>query len=163
MKTYKITARFMKGTEVIGYSLTDNLGNNYNISKEETHKLALEERIINVKAQEWEGKIILKGVGEKLNELPVIDTEKGTVRKPRNRNKRQMIRTRIVARIFKGKSVVGYLLQDEIGNEFPVRREEAMVLAKEGRVENARVQKNRGDTIIRGVGCDLAQLPTIKI
>lgn len=159
---YRIVGRYMKGVEVLGYHLVDRVGRDGFAKKEAVYELALDNNISNCKAQLYNGVIVLKGVGCKLSELPVMDVDTKRIRGRGVENTRVRL-YRISGRIFKGKQVIGYRITDINRNESDIRKSDAILLAKSGSIENARVQMNNGKEILRGVNCDLAQLPLIQL
>lgn len=153
----------MRGVQVIGYDLVDADGASYFATKEEAERLALTGMVFNCKAQEYEGKIKLTGInGFRLSDLPVVDVVKGTLRNTNNTNVPANL-GKLVYRIFDGKNIAGYGVVDSNGNEWQLTREEVMSLARSGYITNARVQKNNGEDVLRGVGIELTQLQTRRL
>ena len=158
---YKIVGRYMRGVEVVGYHVVDSMGKDMPLDKEAVQQMALDNVIVNCKAQLDNGEVRIKGVGCKLRELPVIDVDTNKIRGSESNRKNRAIFT-IVARIFEGKGIIGYVIRDGEGVDRKVRRSDVFKLAEAGKITNARVQMDRGNILLRGVNCDLAQLPTLR-
>lgn len=60
-----------------------------------------------------------------------------------------------------GRSTIGYVIRNSGGQTKKIDRETALNLAKNNRLGNARVQEYNGKIILRGVGTNLSDLPTI--
>jgi len=159
---YKIVGRYMRGVEVIGYHVVDSMGKDMPLDKESVQQMALDNIIVNCKAQLDNGEVRIKGVGCKLRDLPVIDADTGKPRGSDSGGKANRAIFTIVARIFEGKGIIGYVVRDGEGVDRKVRRSDVFRLAEAGKITNARVQMDRGNVLLRGVNCDLAQLPTLR-
>lgn len=161
---YTVVARYMDGVKVVGYHLIDSQGKEHAVTKETVEALALNKSLLNVSGQRYKNDIVIKGVNCKLSELPVIDAHSGKLKGEENNKKKSSPgKFTLTARITKGKSTVGYVLKDAAGVERRIKREDVLLLARDGRLANARAQSYEGNLLLRGVGFELAQLPTIKM
>ncbi len=173
---FKILARYMEGVKVHGYLVESSLGIHYPFTKELAEYLALERRIVNCTAQKYyadENKarytINMKGTDCKLTDLPVLDFRTGLIRtdeevKPKQKDKSDMLE--IKAKLIQGKNVMGYRLYDAFGAKHDLPRGKVLILARDGKIVNARAQASKTapeGLILRSDVCDLAKLPAIKI
>lgn len=158
---YRIEGRYMRGTTVTDYYLIDQNGNKHRMSKDEVGRLALNKQIVNCVAQQYGGQIVMKGLNCKLNQLPILrDNDPNIVIV---NNPSRFTTLLITMRIIQNRRVVGYVLRDYAGNEQCVQKEQVISLAATGKVSNARVQRSQGKSILRGVNCNLAELPAYTI
>ena len=68
----------------------------------------------------------------------------------------------IVGTIKSGRNTVGYVIQNAGCGLKRVKRQQVIELAKAGKIGNARVQMYKGAPILKGVNCDISQLPKIE-
>lgn len=68
---YKIIGRFMSGKEVTGYILKSSNGNTNRYSREQVAFLVGRGQVINCDGQIYKDKLLLRGVGISLDDLPV--------------------------------------------------------------------------------------------
>ena len=68
--------------------------------------------ITNCKAQVYNNDIVMKGVGCKISELPIIDADTGKLRGVETKKKTVEALYEITARVINGKHVLGYVIQD---------------------------------------------------
>ena len=164
---YQIVGRYMDGKEVTGYHLQSlETGKTGRYSKEQVAYLVGREQITNCSGQIYQDKLLLRGVGCSLEDLPV-QQEDGSLRRTSavghirkgTSNQDAMTQLNIVGSIVRGRNVLGYVLQNAGGGQTKVDRNKLLELAKEGRIGNARVQMYQGRYILKGVGVDLSQLP----
>lgn len=158
------------GKEVTGYHLQNlEAGTSRRYTREQTCFLVGKGQITNCSGQIYKDKVILRGEGMRIEELPVKKRD-GSVRNSAYTGKTRrndsatdiMNRLNIVAVIKKGgRNVVAYRLENAGGatNDFP--REQVWSMAKQGRIGNARVQQHQGKTLLRGVGVNLQELPQL--
>lgn len=69
---FKIVGRITKGKNTIGYVLRDPQGMERKVKRSDVLKLAREGKLSNARAQAYNGKLLLRGVGFELAQLPVI-------------------------------------------------------------------------------------------
>ena len=67
---------------------------------------------------------------------------------------------RIVGTLKSGRNTVGYMVQNAGCGTKRLSRADVIKLAKQGRIGNARVQQYQGRDLLRGVDCNLDQLPS---
>lgn len=158
---YTAIGRCKNSVKVSGFILKSLLDNSVRFfTRQEVEKLALNKAINNIMAQEYEGKIILKGINCKIRKLPEFSAD-GIRISDKQMSKVYRV---IVARVLKGKATIYYLIntiQDGVIIESSqVERKEVIRLAKDKQLDNARVQMSQGKAVLRGINCDLTRLPT---
>jgi len=165
MTKVRVVGRCLEGVKVNGYVIEDATGKRIVISKEVMERMALNNEIKDVRAQIYNGRANLRGVGFKLVDLPKFDMRGVSLDEKEFKRLRGVYSLR--AKILDGREVVGYVVQ-KIGDngeyiEKKMKRDEVMQLASTGNIANVRVQKNRGGYIMRGVGKELSKLPSITL
>ncbi len=164
---YMAVGRYIDGVNVLGYLLRDSHTQKVNlIDRKTVENLALNKLIGNITAQLYEGKVILKGVNCKLNTLPSCDHE-GNIKSLSQIKIPLGDKLVITSRIMNKKNIIGYVIQLMCNgvqvDKKSISREDVLRLAKDGYITNARVQYFNRKPVLRGVNCDLAQLPIIKV
>ena len=164
---YQIVGRYMDGKEVTGYHLQsiDN-GKSGRYTKEQVCYLVGRGQVTNCTGQLYQDKVLLRGNGMSLEDLPVQYEDGGS------RNMEQLGRVRkgtsaeqamtqflIVGAIKSGRNTIGYVIQNAGSGIKKVKRQQVVELAQAGRIGNARVQNYNGKLLLRGVGCNLDELP----
>lgn len=167
-RIYKIIGRCLNGVRVEGYVVQDMVnGATTVLNKLETEDLVMRKLVKNCTGQLYNGKVILKGVNCKLVDLPNFTLDGKPIQKKDKTKERKVPSIRIVARIVKGKNTLGYVLYrtDSKGRiqEAKVERSKVIKMAREGKIANARAQRSNDTYVLRGVDCELAQLPVFKI
>lgn len=71
-----ISGVIVSGRNTVGYVIRNAGGQEKKIKREDCLKLASQNRLVNARIQNYNGKVILRGVGVNLNELPVINVGK---------------------------------------------------------------------------------------
>ena len=71
-----ISGVIVSGRNTVGYVIRNAGGQEKKIKREDCLKLASQNRLGNARIQNYNGKVILRGVGVNLNELPVINVRK---------------------------------------------------------------------------------------
>jgi hypothetical protein len=70
----------------------------------------------------------------------------------------------IIAEVKDGTKKWGFLVQNNAGVRRALNRGQIVQLAEQGRISNARVQKDRGTTLLRGAGgTNLTALQSIQL
>lgn len=168
---YQIVGRYMNGKEVTGYHLQSiDTGKAGRYTKEQVCYLVGRGQITNCTGQLYQDKVLLRGNGMSLEDLPVQYEDGGS------RNMEQLGRVRkgtsaeqamtqflIVGAIKSGRNTVGYVIQNAGSGIKKVKRQQVIELAQAGRIGNARVQNYNGKLLLRGVGCNLDTLPVENI
>lgn len=165
---YVILGRCLNGVRVNAYVIKHTgTGVVSIVSKKETEYMAEKKQIINCTGQVYGGKILLKGTNCKLVDLPNYDLNGQLITKDKDISNKEIADLKIVARIVTGKNTVGYVIYklDSNGNvdKRSIEREKVLVLAREGKIVNARVQMFNSKPLLRGVKCELAQLPVVRV
>lgn len=167
---YQIVGRYMDGTEVTGYQLMSmDTGKTAIYNKEQVAFLVGKGQITNCEGQIYQDKFLLRGKGMKISELPVYQksgalTKTDSLGKIRRGTSAEdaMTQVTISAVVTDGRNVVGYVVKNSAGATKVIDRMQLLTEAKAGRIGNARVQMYNGKPILKGVNCDLKQLPKIK-
>lgn len=168
---YQIVGRYMNGSEVTGYYLQSiDTGKSGKFTKGQVCFLIGRKQVTNCTAQLYKDDVLLRGNGMSLNDLPIIN-EDGELRNSGNLgNIRKGTKAvdavnmfTIVGAIKSGRNVVGYVVQNAGCGIKKLRRDQVIKLAQQGKIGNARVQSYNGSLILRGVGCDLGDLPAENI
>ncbi len=68
----EITARITKGKVTVGYVLRDRKGVEHKVKREDVLTLARDKKIINARAQMFNGELVLRGIKFELAQLPNI-------------------------------------------------------------------------------------------
>lgn len=164
---YQIVGRYMDGSEVTGYHLQSlETGKEGRYDREAIAYLVGRGQITNCEGQIYKDKLLLRGKGMSLNDLPVVN-EKGDLRNADGLGRvkrgtaagKAITQCNLVGSIINGRNVVGYVLQNSGGGQKPFKREEVLAMAKAGHIGNARVQQYQGNMILKGVNCELRSLP----
>jgi hypothetical protein len=168
---YQIVGRYMDGKEVTAYHLQSiENGKSGRYTKDQIYFLVGRDQITNCEGQLYQDKVILRGKGVSLEDLP-IQQENGAITRTDNVGKVRrgattadvMTQVIIVGSLVRGRNVAGYVVQNAGGGRTSVNRDELLQLARDGRIGNARVQSYQGRLILKGVGVDLSQLPKQQV
>jgi len=164
---YQIVGRYMDGKEVTAYHLQSiDTGKSGRYTRDQVAFLVGRDQITNCTAQIYQDKLILRGNGMSLDDLPVQYEDGGT------RNTEQLGKIRkgttmpqameqflIVGTIKSGRNTVGYVIQNAGCGIKKVKRQQVIELAQQGKLGNARVQMYNGKPLLRGINCNLDELP----
>lgn len=166
---YQIVGRYMDGKEVTAYHLQSmESGKSGRYTREQVCYLVGRGQITNCEGQIYADKLILRGKnGINLDELPV-QQEDGRLRNTESVGKIRkgatagdiMTQVRIIGSIKSGRNTVGYILQNSGGSTMEVTRDKLLELVQAGRIGNARLQNYNGKILLRGIGCNLDELPS---
>lgn len=169
---YQIVGRYMEGSKVTGYHLQDfAAGDARRFDREIVAYLVGKGQVTNAEGQIYQDKLLLRGVGMNISDLPVQNERTGAVSKTDNVGKIRkgaeagdiMTQVNLVAAFVNGRSTVGYRVQNTGGATHDVPRDKIIEMAKAGRIGNARVQVHQGKILLRGVNCDLNGLEKIPV
>lgn len=165
---FQIVGRYMNGKEVTGYHLQSiKTGKSGRFTKAQVCFLIGREQITNCVAQITNNDVILRGKGMNLTDLPIINA-KGELRNSDELGKvrrgteaiEALNQFRIVGTLKSGRNTVGYMVQNAGCGTKRLSRADVIKLAKQGKIGNARVQQYQGRDLLRGVDCNLDQLPS---
>lgn len=171
---FRVTGRYMTGTEVTGYHLI-NLTNGASLIANRERAIAMVGRgqVENMRIQYNGDDVQLRGKGINLTKLPVYDMKSNSIRGQNNaepqKQKNGLGRFTIVKRVMYKTACVGYVLTDASGKEVNISREKVQDMAIKGLIKNADAQRytptgqTNSTIVIRGVGCDLKSLPVVVI
>ena len=168
---YQIVGRYMSGKEVTGYHLQSiETGKSGKFSRDQVAFLIGREQITNCTAQIYQDKVLLRGKGMSLEDLP-IQYEDGTTKNTEQLGKiakgadasQVMEKFIVVGAIKSGRNTVGYIIQNAGCGIKRIKRQQVIELAQQGKIANARVQMYQGKALLRGVGCNLDELPSENI
>ena len=162
---YQIVGRYMSGKEVTAYHLQSiSTGKGGRYTREQVAYLVGREQITNCMAQIYKDKLLLRGKGINLDDLPVQqerkDIDPHAPRSEAGSRSQTMGKLLLVKAIKSGRNTVGYVVQNDGCGTKRVKRQQVIELAKAGKIANARVQNYNGKELLRGFGCNLDQLPT---
>lgn len=167
---YQIVGRYMNGKSVTGYHLQclTNDGKNGKYTKEQVCFLVGRGQITNCSGQLYKDQVLLRGEGISLEDLPV-QQEDGRMSRTEAVGKVRrgataadvMTQLLLAKTITHGRNVIGYVVTNAGGGTNNVARAQILELAKAGRIGNARYQESNGKPILRGVGINLNELPTV--
>lgn len=164
---YKIIGRVLKGTSVISYMIEDSVKNTkYTLEKSIVEQLVLNKQVYNCNAQVYGDIVNLKGINCKISKLPKYN-EDGTLADDIPKRKvKAPTDLRIVGKVTDGRLITDYIVSaiksPEVKMQVP--KDVVLQLALEGRFENAKVQHNGGELMLRGVGgSNLNQLTTYSV
>lgn len=164
---YQIVGRYMDGKEVTAYHLQSlDSGKAGRYTREQVAYLVGRGQVTNCEGQIYQDKLLLRGKGISLEELPVQQENGdltradslGKIRRGTNAHD-ALTQVMIVGSLVRGRNVLGYIIQNAGGGQAKVERDKLIEMARAGRVGNARVQMYNGKFILKGVDCDLSQLP----
>lgn len=166
--SYSIVGRYMNGKEVTGYQIQSTKGESKRVTREQLCLLVGRGDITNCTGQVYKKKVILKGKGININDLPIVDEKNSKVKntdkigavKKGTSNTDAVNQLMIVRKLVSGGKPVGYVLRNAGGAERKIKRDEVVTLAKNGGIGNARVQMYKGKPLLRGVGINLNALPS---
>lgn len=167
---YQIVGRYMRGKEVTGYHLQSiSTGKSSKYTREQVCFLVGREQVTNCTGQIYNDKVLLRGKGMSLEDLPISQepTEGKEESKEDAKNRQQaqkaMNQLQIVGALRSGKNVVGYMVQNAGCATKRLRRADVIELVKNGKISNARVQTYNGKVLLRGVNCNLDELPSESV
>lgn len=168
---YQIVGRYMNGKEVTAYHLQSmESGKSGKYTREQVAYLVGRNQITNCIGQIYQDKVLLRGNGMSLEDLPV-QQEDGTLSRTDNIGKVRrgtsaqdaMEQFLIVGTIKSGRNTVGYVIQNAGCGIKRIKRQQVIELAKAGKIGNARVQVYQNKELLRGVGVNLDELPSETI
>ena len=164
---YQIVGRYMDGPEVVAYHLQcleqDKSGR---YTKDQVYYLVGREQVTNCTGQIYQDKVLLKGKGINLSDLPIIGEDGslkntdaiGKVRK--GTSAVDAVNQFMIVKVIKqGRYAVEYIIQNAGGGTKRVSRPQLIEAARAGKIGNARVQTYNGEDVLRGVGINLDELP----
>lgn len=168
---YQIVGRYMDGKEVTAYHLQSlDTGKSGRYSREQVAYLVGRDQVTNCEGQIYKDKLLLRGVGISLESLPVQQEDgslsrTGNIGHVRRGTSAQdaMNQYLIVGSLVQGRNTVGYVIQNAGGGQKKISREQLLELARQGKIGNARVQNYQGKSLLRGINCNLDELPVEQV
>lgn len=165
---YQIVGRYMDGKEVTGYHLQSlSTGKAGRFTREQIAFLVGRGQITNCTGQLYGDRVLLRGVGCNLDSLPVQQEDGSLSRTDQIGHVRKgtsavdaMTQMMIIGTINQGRNTVGYVVRNAGGRVAKISRKSVIEYARAGRIGNARVQMNNGVELLRGVNCNLNDLPS---
>lgn len=173
--SYTMVGRYKQGNEVVAYHLQSlEQGKAGKFSREQVIYLIGRGQVSNCTAQLYKDGVIIRGVGMNLEELPVIQTDgngnssvrgvEGASIKKSATHQQILEQVAIVAEVKDGTKKWGFVVRNNAGATKAFTRAQIVKLAEEGRISNARVQQDRGQTLLRGsAGTNLTALPSVQL
>lgn len=168
---YQIVGRYMNGKNVVGYDIKNSeTGKVIKCSKNQVFYLVGSEQITNCTGQIYGSNVILRGKGISLDDLP-IKNEAPIVKDDKSvENKVDTVPTEVntskktITTVYKqGRNVVEVDLTDSNDNIEKCLYADLIERARNGEIVNARAQQYQGRYILRGVGCNLSELPIVQM
>lgn len=165
---YQIVGRYMDGSDVTGYHIQSiETGKSGRYTKDQICFLVGRGQITNCTAQLYQDKVLLRGNGMRLEDLPII-REDGELRNSDGLGKirkgtsaaQAVEMFNIIGTVKAGRNTVGYVIQNAGCGIKKVKRAQVIQLAQQGKIGNARVQNYNGQILLRGVGVNLDDLPS---
>ena len=164
---YQIVARQMAGKEVTGYYLQSmETGKQGFYTKEQIAYLVGRDQITNCTGQIYQDKLLLRGTTVSLDDLPIVNANNelrnadGLGRIKRGTSAEEAInQLNIVGLVTKGRNTLGYILQNSAKATQAVKRETVLIMARDGKIGNARTQMYKGQMILKGINVDISALP----
>lgn len=172
---YTMVGRYKQGNEVVAYHLQSlDKGKAGKFSREQVIYLIGRGQISNCTAQLYKDGVIIRGVDMSLEDLPVVQTDSNgnsTVKNANVQNVRKsatqqqvMEQVAIIAEVKDGSKKWGFLVRNNAGATKALNRAQIVKLAELGRISNARVQQDRGQTLLRGAaGTNLTALQSVQL
>ena len=158
----------MDGSDVTGYHIQSiETGKSGRYTKDQICFLVGRGQITNCTAQLYQDKVLLRGNGMRLEDLPII-REDGELRNSDGLGKirkgtsaaQAVEMFNIIGTVKAGRNTVGYVIQNAGCGIKKVKRAQVIQLAQQGKIGNARVQNYNGQILLRGVGVNLDDLPS---
>lgn len=157
---YKLSARVMSGSSIVGYQLIDEQGKEVRIKKDKVEQLAAEGLISDCSIIDYNGKKYLKTTKTPISSLPVIDMKQMEATKILSSNTKLRLTNRLVD---KANKLSGYIAKSEDGKEFRLGLDETWRLCRDGAILNAKAQISDKAKMISGIDIDLRSLPTSEL
>ena len=169
---YQIVGRYMSGNEIVGYHLHClSNGKSGMYTKEQVAFLVGRNQVTNCQGQIYKDKVLLRGIGISLDSLPtkMVNQENSGIKNADSLGKIRkgtsdsdaMSQVMVIRTIVSGRNVIGYVVQNAGGGTANIPRAKMLELAKAGRIGNVRYQESNGKPILRGVGINLNEIPTV--
>lgn len=153
---YQITGRYTKGKEVVGFHLQSiTTGKSGKFPKEFVAYLIGKEQVTNCTAQIYKGRVLFRGKGISLDDLPSSPIDGEMDASAENLT--------VVGALRSGNRIVGYAVQNAGSGVAKYSRAKVIKLAQEGKITNARVQMYNGKPLLRGKGVNLDELPVEEV
>ncbi len=156
---YRLAGRYLEGNEIVGYHLISSNGESLRCKKSDVEKLAERGLIDNCRLIEYNGVNYIKGVGIRISELPVMNLRTSMMDCAEGSRPQLTITKRIV----NGNNVEGYVVVDQMGKSYRLSKEKVWQLARQKLISNAMAQLCGKQKILRGIGIELRNLPTIQV
>lgn len=164
---YEIIGRIPNGTYIVGYVLNNRItGEQTMVQKGVVEQLALNKNIYNANAQIYNNVVNLKGINCKISKLPKYYANGELIKDNEKSNKVSKPFLRIVGRVQSSREICAYIIEYKDKNNkiarIRVDKDKVINYAKNGYIENAKVQFNGGELMLRGVNEDLTTLKKFK-
>lgn len=168
---YQVVGRYMNGKEVEGYHIQSlESGRSMKINKNQMAYLVGRGQITNCEGQLYKDKVLYRGVGISLDDLPVKQLDGGLSRTDAVGHIRRgdtaedaMTKLMIIGSVARGRIVESYIVKNAGGATATLPKKEIVDLARQGKIGNARVQMYNGTELLRGVGVNLNELPCKRL
>lgn len=170
---YAIVGRYMnEKKEVIAYELQSiEASKSGRYTREQVAYLVGRGQVTNCEGQIYGDKLLLRGVGMNLNDLPVIYSN-GKSRNMdlaghqyKDNTTAETLNQVMITKVIRfGRNVIGYEIQNIGGQTKNINREQAISLALQKRIGNAIAFKSGDGYMLRAAkGYDLSNLPVLHM
>ena len=166
---YELLGRVPEGKHIVAYVVKSRItGKTEVVDKQTLEELVINKDVYDVTCQIYNGKVNLRSQNFKLTELPLYDIMGNRIERKVKKGDVIPFLT-ITGKIIDNKRIIGYVVEN---TKLPEKERERVKLSKEkvieviklGYITNAKTQLCNGETIIRGYGSDLSNLPAyVKI
>lgn len=164
---YTVVGRYMDGATVMAYHLLDIDGEQRKLTREQVIFLVGKGDISNCKGQLHKNKVLLRGIGININDLPIVDEKTGNMKNTDNlgriargaTNAQALAQFTIIGKIVQGSKVVGFTVANVGGATRDITRAQAETAAKQMKIGNARIQDYKGRPILRLLNIKMGELP----
>lgn len=168
---YQIVGRYMDGKEAVAYQLQSiDSDKSAQFTREQVCYLVGRDQVTNCEGQLYNGKVLLRGKGVNFDNLPTkqIDGEfkntesLGRIRKDATAEQ-VMNQFMLIGTMKQGNNTIGYIVKNAGNATKRLSRAKILELAEQGRIGNARVQRYNGQLLLRGVNCNIDELPSEQV
>lgn len=148
----------MDGSQIAGYKIIDDSGNETLVKKDTIEELANDGLIVNCTIVDYNGKKYLKGLGISIGELPVIDLKHKDSSSIIESGVKLTLKKR---RVNKANKLVGYIAEGSNNKEYSLSVDETWNLCRDGVITNAKAQISDKAKLLIGLGIELRTLEKV--
>lgn len=156
MGSYSVAGRYMDGTKVLAYHVVNSdSGKSKRLTKIQLCYFIGKGEIDNCVCSVYGDDMVLRGKGIKLEDLPVINEYKGTMKEGKKTDNEKaaqinsiISKSAIIAILEKDGNVIGYEISTPNNSRKRVNRDLIIKLIVENKISNAKVGLKNGKTVI---------------